>query len=262
SAFFGLGQLYQLRGRVGRSTAQAFAYFLYNKDQKLTPIAERRLRAIYEATELGSGFRIALADLELRGAGNLLGTEQSGFASAVGFDLYTRMLAETIGEMQGEVAPRPVVAPVQIELPVSALIGDDYINDRTLKLSFYQRLAHLTDQADLEAVEAEMTDRFGPPPDDVRALLALVRLKLVAGSLGFESVTERDAEVIFKLRGVAAVDRVSLFKRYRSDAVVSLGQVKVPRRRFATEPLGYLSELTDLLPTIVLPGPPHSPARP
>ena len=106
AAFFGLAQLYQLRGRVGRGTHQAYAYFLYAKDTKLTPVAEKRLRAIFEATELGAGFRIAMKDLEIRGAGNLLGAEQSGFINAVGFDLYTRLLADAILEMKGEQAER------------------------------------------------------------------------------------------------------------------------------------------------------------
>ena len=106
AAYFGLAQLYQLRGRVGRGTHQAYAYFLDNQDTKLTPVAEKRLRAIFEATELGAGFRIAMKDLEIRGAGNLLGAEQSGFANAVGFDLYTRLLSDAILEMKGEQAER------------------------------------------------------------------------------------------------------------------------------------------------------------
>src|SRR5260221_3297889 len=110
AAFFGLSQLYQLRGRVGRGTHQAYAYFLYNKEYKLTPVAERRLRAIFEATELGAGFKIAMQDLEIRGAGNLLGAEQAGFMNTVGFDLFTRLLADSLPRMQGEKAvsaPRP-----------------------------------------------------------------------------------------------------------------------------------------------------------
>jgi len=252
AAFFGLSQLYQLRGRVGRGTHQAYAYFLYNTDYKLTPVAERRLRAIFEATELGAGFKIAMQDLEIRGAGNLLGAEQSGFMNAVGFDLYTRLLADAIAGMQGEkavVAPRQ--APVTVELPVNALIPDDYINDRTLKLHFYQRLANFEQPEQVEAMVAELTDRFGAPPEPVANLLALVRLKLEAGRLGFESVTFRDGEVVFKLRRIANVDRVALYKRFKSAASVSLGEVRIPRRSFAVEPGAWLAELRDLLPLIV-----------
>ncbi|HEU4783841.1 MAG TPA: transcription-repair coupling factor, partial [Ktedonobacterales bacterium] len=137
SAFFGLSQLYQLRGRVGRAQQQAYAYFLYNKEQKLTPVAEKRLRAIFEATELGAGFRIAMKDLEIRGAGNLLGAEQSGNMNAVGFDLYSRILAEEIARMQGARKEAPILQPVvSIELPIGAFIPDEYINDRALKMSF------------------------------------------------------------------------------------------------------------------------------
>ncbi|MGH7327439.1 MAG: transcription-repair coupling factor, partial [Polyangiaceae bacterium] len=139
----GLAQLYQLRGRVGRSTQQAYAYFLYNKDTKLTPLAEKRLRAIFEATELGAGFRIAMKDLEIRGAGDLLGEEQSGFMNAVGFDLYSQLLAEEVSDLQGSgelnlFKPEP---PVTIDVPLTGYIPDDYIPDRTLKIHFYQRLA-------------------------------------------------------------------------------------------------------------------------
>ncbi|HET8914003.1 MAG TPA: transcription-repair coupling factor, partial [Ktedonobacteraceae bacterium] len=143
AAFFGLSQLYQLRGRVGRSTSQAFAYFLYGKEARLTPIQEKRLRAIFEATELGAGFRIAMKDLEIRGAGNLLGANQSGFMNSIGFDLYSKLLAEAVQELQGQTVE--ATAPgVSIDLPLDAYLPDEYIGDRTLKVNFYQRLANLT----------------------------------------------------------------------------------------------------------------------
>ena len=252
AAYFGLAQLYQLRGRVGRATQQAYAYFLYNKDAQLSETAEKRLRAIFEATELGAGFRIAMKDLEIRGAGNLLGAEQSGFMNEIGFDLYTRLLQEEIARMQGEKVAAPQRAVnVALELPVEALIPDEYIGDRTLKMSFYQRLANLERPEQAEAMEAEMLDRFGPPPLPVANLLALVRLKTEASVLGFEAISLRDAEVIFKLRRTVAVDRVALVKRFRGEAVVSLGEVRLPRRRFAAESLAWLQELRALLPVIV-----------
>src|SRR3989440_9011688 len=142
AAYFGLSQLYQLRGRVGRATHQAYAYFLYNKDSKLTPIQEKRLRAIFEATELGAGFRIAMKDLEIRGAGNLLGAEQSGFMNSVGFDLYVKLLAEAVEEVQGKRAEVRMPGVV-VDLPLDAYLPDDYVGDRTLKVKFYQRLANL-----------------------------------------------------------------------------------------------------------------------
>ncbi len=251
AAYFGLGQLYQLRGRVGRATHQAYAYFLYATDTKLTPVAEKRLRAIFEATELGAGFRIAMKDLELRGAGNLLGSEQSGFVNAVGFDLYTRLLSDAIQEMQGEragAAPRPT--PVTVDIPVDAYIPDDYINDRALKMNFYQRLANLDRPEQAEAMVTELADRFGTPPEPVAHLLALVRLKTEAGALGFESLSARDHEVIFKLKRTVAPDRVALYKRFRNDAAVHLGEIRIPRRRFAADTAQWLDELRELLPII------------
>src|SRR5207245_2624381 len=120
SAFFGLAQLYQLRGRVGRATYQAYAYFLYNKESRLTPLQEKRLRAIFEATELGAGFRIAMKDLEIRGAGNLLGAEQSGFMNTVGFDLYCKLLAEAVEELQGKRVEAATTQSVQVDLRLNA----------------------------------------------------------------------------------------------------------------------------------------------
>jgi transcription-repair coupling factor (superfamily II helicase) len=168
AAHFGLAQLYQLRGRVGRGTNQAYAYFLYNKDAKLTPIQEKRLRAIFEATELGAGFRIAMKDLEIRGAGNLLGAEQSGFMNSVGFDLYCKLLAEAVQEIQGKQVEAATTASTSVDLPLDAYLPDEYIGDRTLKVNFYQRLANLTRMEQIEAMEAELSDRFGPPPSGLR----------------------------------------------------------------------------------------------
>ena len=251
SSHFGLAQLYQLRGRVGRAAHQAYAYFLYSKDTRLTPIQERRLRAIFEATELGAGFRIAMQDLEIRGAGNLLGAEQSGFMNAVGFDLYTRLLEEAVQELRGERRRGPAPAPVTIELAVDAYIPDDYIGDRTLKMSFYQRLANLHQTAHVEAMIAELTDRFGALPEPVANLLALVRLKTEAAELGYESLGARDGEVTLKLRRTTAPDRVALYKRFRNDARVQVGQIVLPRRVFPEETQAWLHALAEVLPLAV-----------
>ncbi|HEU5440430.1 MAG TPA: transcription-repair coupling factor [Ktedonobacterales bacterium] len=252
AAYFGLSQLYQLRGRVGRENRQAYAYFLYQEDTKLTPVAEKRLRAIFEATELGAGFRIAMKDLELRGAGNLLGAEQSGFANAVGFELYTRLLADAIAELKGErerVGPKP--APVTVDLPVDAYIPDEYIPDRGLKMGFYQRLAALETPEQVESIAAEMTDRFGTPPEPAAHLLALVRLKTEAGELGFESIGMRDGQAVLKLRKAAALDRVALYRKYRNDIGVQYGELRVPKRHLGDEPERMLGALRELLPLAV-----------
>jgi transcription-repair coupling factor (superfamily II helicase) len=249
AANFGLAQLYQLRGRVGRGSHQAYAYLLFNKDTKLTPIAERRLRAIYEATELGAGFRIAMKDLEIRGAGNLLGPEQSGFMNAVGFDLYGRLLAEAIQELQGKKAEAPVPV-VTIDLPVDAYIPDEYINDRALKMNFYQRLANLTTPEQVEAMQAELHDRFGPLLPPVENLLKLIALKVEAGEMGFESIGLKEGMVVIKARRNMTPNRVALYRRFRNEVKVQLGVIQIPRRLLPADPQALVAALHELLPQI------------
>ncbi|GCE49288.1 transcription-repair coupling factor (superfamily II helicase) [Thermosporothrix hazakensis] len=246
AAFFGLSQLYQLRGRVGRGTHQAYAYFLYNKDSRLTPIQEKRLRAIYEATELGAGFRIAMKDLEIRGAGNLLGAEQSGFMNAVGFDLYCKLLAEAIQELQGKPV-ETVSFNTTVDLPLDAYLPDSFINDRTLKVNFYQRLASLTQEEQVEAMEAEMLDRFGPLPKEVQNLLALVRLKVEAAKLGFESITVKDNAFVLTVKRSVIPNRIALYRRFRNSAQVQQSVIRIPRHLFNSN---WLAQLRELLPEI------------
>jgi transcription-repair coupling factor (superfamily II helicase) len=246
AALFGLAQLYQLRGRVGRGTHQAYAYFLYNKDTKLTPTQEKRLRAIFEATELGAGFRIAMKDLEIRGAGNLLGAEQSGFMNSVGFDLYCKLLAEAVEEMQGKRAETAAPA-VSIDLPLDSYLPDEYIGDRTLKVKFYQRLANLSTPEQVEAMEAEMADRFGPPPLQARNLLAMVRLKVEAARLGFEAISARDNEFVLTVRRTIVPNRIVLYRRFRNEARVQQGVIRIPRRLLGTN---WMEQLRELLPAI------------
>jgi transcription-repair coupling factor (superfamily II helicase) len=245
AAYFGLAQLYQLRGRVGRGTNQAYAYFLYNKDAKLTPIQEKRLRAIFEATELGAGFRIAMKDLEIRGAGNLLGAEQSGFMNSVGFDLYTKLLAEAVQEIQGKQVEAATTASV--DLPLDAYLPDEYIGDRTLKVNFYQRLANLTRMEQVEAMEAELSDRFGPPPPPVKNLLAMIRLKVEAASLGFEAIALKDNEFVLTVRRTIVPNRIALYRRFRNEVRVQQGVIRIPRRLFGPD---WLKQLGELLPGI------------
>ncbi len=249
AANFGLAQLYQLRGRVGRGSHQAYAYLLYNKDTKLTPIAEKRLRAIYEATELGAGFRIAMKDLEIRGAGNLLGPEQSGFMNAVGFDLYSRLLAEAIQELQGKKADAAVPV-VTVDLPVDAYIPDEYINDRALKMNFYQRLANLTTSEQVKAMQSELQDRFGPPLPPVENLLKLIALKVEAGEMGFEAIGLKDGMVVLRARRNMTPNRVALYRRFRNEVKVQLGVVQIPRRLLPDDPQALIAALRDLLPQI------------
>ena len=246
AALFGLAQLYQLRGRVGRATHQAYAYFLYNKDTKLTPVQEKRLRAIFEATELGAGFRIAMKDLEIRGAGNLLGAEQSGFMNSVGFDLYSKLLAEAVDELQGK-RTEAGLPGVIVDLPLDAYLPDEYIGDRTLKVKFYQRLANLQQPEQIVAMEAEMSDRFGTPPLPAKNLLAMVHLKVEAAKLGFEAITAKDHEFVLTVRRTIVPNRIALYRRFRNEARVQQGVIHIPRRLLGSN---WMEQLRELLPAI------------
>ncbi|MCW2277026.1 transcription-repair coupling factor [Heliophilum fasciatum] len=171
----GLAQLYQLRGRVGRANRLAYAYFTYRKDKLLTEVAEKRLHAIREFTELGSGFKIAMRDLEIRGVGNLLGAEQHGHLASVGFDLYCRMLEEAVQDLRGEKTPE--VQETLVEIAVDGFIPDDYVGDPALKVHFYKRLLAAKEPGQVNELEEELEDRFGDLPDPVLNLVRLSRVK-------------------------------------------------------------------------------------
>ncbi|UCC67391.1 MAG: transcription-repair coupling factor [Armatimonadota bacterium] len=184
----GLAQLYQLRGRVGRSNRQAYAYLMWTPYKQLTEAAEKRIAAIREFSELGSGFKIALRDLEIRGAGNLLGPEQHGFISSVGFDLYMQMLADAVQEAKGETpAARPQVS---VDLPVQAYLPEDYAPDLNQRIELYRRLAAAPDHSHLDQLAEEIADRFGRPlSQPVEDLVRLARLKVRCASAGVQSIT-------------------------------------------------------------------------
>lgn len=183
----GLGQLHQLRGRVGRAGQRAYAYLFYPPDVQLSEEAHERLRTIGEATELGSGFRIAMRDLEIRGAGNLLGTGQSGHVAAVGYDLYVQMVTEAVGELNGVAPAEPV--DVVIELPFDTFLPDDYVERDDLRLDSYRRLASVTTPADVDDIAAEWVDRFGPVPEPAAALLEVARVRAEAVRAGVRRIT-------------------------------------------------------------------------
>jgi len=196
---FGLAQLYQLRGRVGRSANQAYAYFLYSPERRLTEDAQKRLQAIMEASELGAGFRLAMRDLEIRGAGDLLGADQHGFANAVGFDLYCRMLADAVRERKGEEPEKEPVRLAQIGLPLDAFLPDDYMDGYETKIREYQRLARAISLNEAEAAIASLRDRFGEFPDPVANLAYVVRLRAKATTLGIDSITSYGGELLIRL---------------------------------------------------------------
>jgi transcription-repair coupling factor (superfamily II helicase) len=186
---FGLAQLYQLRGRVGRERQQAYAYLLIPPQGHLDETAQRRLRVIEEMTELGAGFRLAMRDLEIRGAGNLLGAAQHGHIAAVGFDLYTKLLAEAVRELRGE--PSAERGEPVISVDVEALLPETYVSEVNQRLALYKRLAELATDDDIGQMRAELADRFGPLPPAVEALLEIVSLRAAARRLGIERIEAR-----------------------------------------------------------------------
>jgi transcription-repair coupling factor (superfamily II helicase) len=202
---FGLSQMYQLRGRIGRGTNHAYAYLLYDKNRQLTTIAQKRLQIIYEATELGAGFNIAMKDLEIRGAGSLLGLKQSGFISAVGFELYSRLLGEAIEELKAKQAgilkekSKQSKLPVpSVELPFSAYIPEDYIKDLDTRLSLYQRLVKMDDIGQLKVLASDFVDRFGTLPTEVENLLYAVKLKILAARAAIQSISVEDSQIVVR----------------------------------------------------------------
>jgi transcription-repair coupling factor (superfamily II helicase) len=197
----GLAQLYQLRGRVGRSSRRAYAYLLYRRRERLSDEARKRLQAIFNASELGAGFQIALSDLEIRGAGNILGGEQSGHMAAVGFDLYSRMLAEAVEAQKASREGRaPIVEAPQavVDLPVDAHLPDDYVPDVAQKLELYRRLARARSAGDVAAFRQEVTDRFGPMPPSVSRLVEVAELRLAAEVAGVSSISREEGRLVVR----------------------------------------------------------------
>jgi transcription-repair coupling factor (superfamily II helicase) len=182
----GLGQLHQLRGRVGRSGQRAYAYLFHPRDVSLSEEAYERLKTIGEATELGSGFRIAMLDLEIRGAGTLLGTGQSGHIAAVGYDLYVSMVHEAVQELKGEPVREP--AEIKLDLPLDAHLSADYVPKEELRLEAYRRLAEVTSDSQVDDIRAEWEDRFGPVPEEACRLLDVARLRAEAHRLGVREI--------------------------------------------------------------------------
>ncbi|MCB1157221.1 MAG: transcription-repair coupling factor [Leptospiraceae bacterium] len=193
---FGLSQLYQIRGRVGRGGNKAYAYLFYPPNRVLTEQAEKRLNTIQEYQELGSGFKVAMRDLEIRGAGNLLGKEQSGDIMEVGFDLYVQMLNEAITRLKGEKVE--VEVRTALTLSTNFYIPDSYIQDTKQKIEFYKKLEATSSAEEIDELAGEMEDRFGPIPDEAKTFIILEKIRTLASRLGFESISEVDSEFRFK----------------------------------------------------------------
>lgn len=208
----GLSQLYQLRGRVGRSNRVAYAYFTYKKDKVLAEVAEKRLQAIKEFTELGSGFKIAMRDLSIRGAGNLLGAEQHGFIDSVGFDLYSQMLKEAIEQRRGDTGEQPYF-DVEIDLEVDAYLPDTYISDSKQKIMMYKQFKGISSIEDIEGLQEEMIDRFGDYPQQVGYLMQIALIKVLAAQERIESIKQLKQQVtlLFSEQATQTIDGGKLY---------------------------------------------------
>jgi transcription-repair coupling factor (superfamily II helicase) len=232
----GLAQLHQIRGRVGRGRERAYAYFLYPKDRPLTEQAHERLATIAQHSELGAGMYVAMKDLEIRGAGNLLGGEQSGHIEGVGFDLYVRMVGEAVAQFKGD-KPAEEEAEIKVDLPVDAHLPHDYVGVDRLRLEAYRKLASATSESALDDVVAELDDRYGPPPEPVANLVAVARFRLLARSYGLTDVSLQGRHIRFAPLELPDSKQLRL-KRYHPEAVYkpAVQTISVPRP--ATRRLG------------------------
>ncbi|MCD6359333.1 MAG: DEAD/DEAH box helicase, partial [Armatimonadetes bacterium] len=232
----GLAQLYQLRGRVGRSNRQAYAYLLYRYPERMTEEAEQRLKAIEEFSELGSGFKVALRDLEIRGAGDVLGAEQSGHMSAVGLDLYCHMLADSVRALKGENVDDDEEGYPSVDLPMEAVIPADYVPGENQRIALYRRLASVTDEHQLAALGEEMVDRYGPQPRPVRNLMDLARLKMGCREVGIVDVSPRSGRIHVRLSRKIALNRRErlIFQELYRDTVKGKRRRDTPALRRAT----------------------------
>ncbi len=251
SDLLGLGQMHQLRGRVGRSGSRAYAYLFHPRDRVLSEEAYERLRTIGESTELGSGFKIAMRDLEIRGAGNLLGESQSGHIAAVGYDLYCQMVTEAVSEMKGEPQP-PKATEIKLDVPTDSYLPADYVAKEELRLEAYRRLAAVTTAGEVDDIRVEWEDRYGPLPEPAAALLQVGYLRAECHRLGITDIqmnigsgssnTAKLAPITLKLSETMRLRRIAKAAIYKED----LGQLIVPLPR-GVEPCAHLVRFLDEL---------------
>ncbi len=255
SDHFGLAQLYQLRGRVGRGAARAYAYFLYDPRSPLTEDARYRLDTIREASELGMGYSIAMRDLELRGAGDILGVRQSGHISAVGFDLYTKLLQRAVVEMRalrdGTEPPPPPITGVTLDLPLQAYLPQEYVPNDQLRLQLYRRMGNIGSEKEIGELETELGDRFGSPPQPVSNLMFQLRLKVLAARARAKSIVQ-DRErnmLVIHADALEHMDRTALQARLGSMVQVARRQINLPLRD-APRIIGWREKLAKVLEAI------------
>jgi transcription-repair coupling factor (superfamily II helicase) len=222
---YGISQLYQLRGRVGRSDRVAYAYLFYPDRRALSELAMKRLQIISDFTELGSGFKIAMKDLEVRGAGNLLGREQSGDIYAVGFDLYLKLLDEAVQRLSDE--HYEAEEEPYLELDYAGFIPDEYISMPTVKMEIYKKIASIFTDQDLESLRAELSDRFGPLPEEAESLLALAEIRVICRKLSIANLKERGGIVTVEFSKVSKVSVERVLRLMRESG----GRIKLDPKR-------------------------------
>jgi transcription-repair coupling factor (superfamily II helicase) len=265
---FGLSQMYQLRGRVGRGANRAYAYFLYDRSGRLTDTARQRLEAIVEASDLGAGFSVAMRDLEIRGAGEILGARQHGHIADVGFDLYSRLLAQAVNELKGE-SPRlltdakhppdevraytlPLEQSVQITLPLDVSLPAEYIADEALRLQLYRRLSGLIARSEIEAIESELRDRFGPLPEPAQNLLYQLRLKAVAIDAQVEAIVSEHRQLVIRAEALEYVNREALKRALSERITVRRREIRLPLEQeqvWRAELMRTVEVIRDLVPS-------------
>jgi transcription-repair coupling factor (superfamily II helicase) len=244
---YGLSELYQLRGRVGRSNRRAYAYLLVPPDTELSETARKRLAALKEFSELGAGFKIAALDLELRGAGNLLGGEQHGHINAVGYDVYVKLMEETVRELKGEEVPVEVHSTLNLGLDVR--IPPEYIAEEHQRLRVYKKIADVAERSQADVILAELRDRFGPPPEAVSNLLEFSLLKSLAKRLGIESIERRQGALNVKFHRESRVNParlMNLVNRTAGGQFTPAGILRVPIEGGST-PRKVLEQVKDCL---------------
>ena len=250
----GLSQLYQLRGRVGRSNRRAFAYFTFTRGKTISDVAQKRLSAIRDFTQFGSGFKIALRDLEIRGAGNILGANRPGHMESVGYEMYVRLLSEAIAEEKGE-APPQSAEECAVDIALDAHIPEEYIKELNQRIDIYKRIAAIRSQEDAADVIDELIDRFGEPPTAVMGLIKVATLRNMASALGITEIRQNDSALLFfpkeldlerismatqKLQGRLTVDLMS--SRPHLTAALKTGERPIELMKTVLEALRYENE--------------------
>ena len=253
---YGLAQLYQLRGRVGRSSVSAYAYLMYQKNKVLSEVAERRLRAIREFTEFGSGFRIAMKDLEIRGAGNLLGVEQSGHMMMIGYELYCKMIDEAVRRLKGGAQVQEEELEVSVDITADAFISSEYIPEDTVRLDMYKEVASIRTAEDLQEISDEFTDRFGTIPSETRSLMKVALIRSRCREAGLARASEEGGRLVFRYPAGTRIPQekaLQLSEVFGNRIIVNLGSrpfIRVPvqkRSRKLDEALEFLEVLNSAL---------------